>query len=123
MKIPHGYVETSPGVFAKPDAGAKRLPGDQSQSAVRKALDSNVQGTSASTASITVCLATFTCRPKDPDNCIAGHKPLIDALRYSGLIPNDRPEDIKLESEQKKVRHRDEEKTVVKIIYELSTDY
>lgn len=38
-------------------------------------------------------------------------------MRYAGLIPNDREEDIALEVEQEKVAHRADEETLITITY------
>jgi hypothetical protein len=43
---------------------------------------------------ITVRITAFRQRLLDPDNLCA--KSLVDGLRYAGLIPEDRPQDIEL---------------------------
>ncbi len=50
----------------------------------------------------------------DPDNVCP--KYILDGLRYAGLIPNDRPEDINLQITQTKVGSKEEEETIVTII-------
>ena len=57
----------------------------------------------------------YRTRPLDPDNFAGGCKDLLDGLRHSGLISGDEPWKIKLETEQIKVAHRSEEKTVIEI--------
>lgn len=56
------------------------------------------------------------CRQKllDPDNLCP--KSLIDGLRYAGLIPDDRPEDIELIVRQEKCDRKDE-RTEIEIEY------
>jgi hypothetical protein len=49
------------------------------------------------------CFRQLLC---DPDNLCP--KSLIDGLRYSGLIPNDRPQDIELIITQEKCPKKDE---------------
>ena len=49
----------------------------------------------------------------DPDNVLV--KPLVDALRYAGLIEDDSLRHITLDVQQVKVGSYDEEKTVVEI--------
>lgn len=49
----------------------------------------------------------------DPDNlCV---KAIVDCLRYSGIIANDRPEDITLHVSQEKVKTSEEERTEIVI--------
>ncbi len=95
----------------------ERLSRTKSEPADRPTLVSRKQGTEACGRRIVVKFVSYRIRPLDPDNSISSHKFAIDACRYAGLIPNDRPEDIKLESEQVKVRHKSEEKTVIEIEY------
>jgi len=45
-------------------------------------------------------------------------KPLVDGLRYAGLIPDDRPEICKIEVRQRKTEAGEEEATEVEIITE-----
>lgn len=56
----------------------------------------------------------------DPDNKWASVKFLLDAMRYAGLIPNDRECDIEMIVTQQKVAHRSEEGTGVEILYPQS---
>jgi hypothetical protein len=58
---------------------------------------------------------SYRCRLTDPDNLC--FKYFTDALRYCGAIPNDTEEDILLEVQQKKVEHKNQEKTLIEIIY------
>jgi len=53
-------------------------------------------------ATVHVRITSFRTRLLDPDNLCP--KYFIDCLRYSGLIPNDRAEDITLEVRQFKVK-------------------
>lgn len=59
----------------------------------------------------------YRCRPLDPDNFAGGCKNGIDALRKFGLIEGDEPWRIIFETEQFKVRHYKDEKTVIEIEY------
>lgn len=61
---------------------------------------------------IGICL--YRTRLLDPDN--PAPKYFIDSLRYAGLIPNDRPEDITLEVSQVKVSTKAEERTEIEIL-------
>ena len=49
----------------------------------------------------------------DIDNLSGGCKPLIDALRYSRLIPDDDPESVKIEITQTKVAPGEAQGTIV----------
>lgn len=50
----------------------------------------------------------------DVDN-LGGAKYVIDQLRYCGFIPNDSPKDIKLTLDQKEVKTKKEEGTLIEI--------
>lgn len=89
----------------------------QPQPALRTPLVGDAQGAPTGEKRIIVRIVSYRCRLCDPDNNVGGCKALIDQLRYANLIPNDRPQDIKLESEQVKVGHKSEEKTTVEITY------
>ena len=54
-------------------------------------------------------------RPLDPDNFAGSVKDLLDGLRHANLISGDDPWRIKLETEQVKVNHYDEERTEIEI--------
>lgn len=54
------------------------------------------------TGRISVCITSFRKRLLDPDNLCP--KYFIDCLRYAGLIPNDRQQDIDLHVSQIKVQ-------------------
>lgn len=50
----------------------------------------------------------------DPDNLAA--KYFVDSLRYSGIIADDRPQDIDYQVRQIRVKTRKEEKTEIELI-------
>ncbi len=62
-----------------------------------------------------VRIISHRCRLLDPDNLVGGCKYAIDALRYAGVIKDDREEDIKLEVFQVKTKTRKEEKTIIEV--------
>lgn len=62
---------------------------------------------------IRVCVTRFGRRLLDPDNVCP--KYFIDCLRYAGLIPDDRAQDITLEVRQEKVGTKDEEGTLIEV--------
>ena len=51
----------------------------------------------------------------DPDNLVGGVKHLLDALRLARIIPEDNPEEIRLEVSQEKVRSYAKEETWVEV--------
>ena len=66
------------------------------------------------TTRITLCVVSFRKRLTDPDNCTP--KYFIDGLRYAGLIPDDRAEDIDLKVSQVKVKTTAQERTEITIL-------
>lgn len=60
-------------------------------------------------------ITSFRCRPLDKDNLYRGAKPLLDGLRYAGLISGDSEAEIDYEAVQQKVAHRCDEKTVIEL--------
>ncbi len=60
-----------------------------------------------------VCITSFTTRLQDPDNCCPKYH--IDALRYSGVIRDDRAKDIELFVYQEKVKTKKEERIEIEI--------
>lgn len=66
---------------------------------------------------ITLRFTGYRKRLLDPDNYAAGTKDLIDGLRHAGLIPDDNPEIIKLETSQEKIKNKDQERTEIEIHY------
>lgn len=70
-------------------------------------------GETKDSAPIHVSIRSYRRRLLDPDN--ACPKYFIDCLRYSGLIPDDRPEDITLQVSQVKVKTKAEERTEITI--------
>ena len=64
-----------------------------------------------------VRITSYRCRPVDPDNLVGGCKYAIDALRYAGVIQDDRQTDIQLQVFQVKTKTKKEEKTVIEVTY------
>lgn len=58
-----------------------------------------------------MCIVSYRQKLLDPDNLTV--KYFVDSLRYSGIIPDDRQEDIHLTVSQKKVAHKVDEKTEI----------
>ena len=108
----HGFIDEDQAVVApalchpKPqqDAGPKPLDPHQAEK----------RGTAGSTGRIKVTITRRGPKLLDVDNLAGGCKPLIDALRYEGVIPNDDPGTIELAFRQFKTR-RDDQGTEVLI--------
>jgi hypothetical protein len=66
-------------------------------------------------ARVLVRVKSFRCQPADPDNIVI--KWMVDCLRYSRVIGNDRKEDIEIKIDQERVRSRKDERT--EIVVEL----
>jgi hypothetical protein len=58
-------------------------------------------------------------KPLDPDNFAGSVKDCLDFLHRSGIIEGDEPWKIILETDQKKVKHYEEEKTEIEIQYPI----
>lgn len=75
------------------------------------------QGKGPSKARIVVRIVSMRTSLLDEDNLAGGSKYLTDALRYGGFLKSDDPLSTKIEWEQQKVPHKDQEETVVTITY------
>lgn len=64
---------------------------------------------------ITVRFVGYRVKPLDPDNFAGSVKDLLDGLRHASLISDDDPCSIKLETEQVKVSHFEDERTEIEI--------
>lgn len=62
---------------------------------------------------VSIRIVSFRKRLCDPDNLCG--KAFVDCLRYSGIIPDDRPEDIDYQVTQTKVRTSEDERTEITI--------
>ena len=61
-----------------------------------------------------VSIVSYRRKLCDPDNLVG--KFFTDCLRYSGIIPNDRDEDIIFQISQVKVKTKSEERTEIEVI-------
>jgi len=99
----------------------QRLPHTQPEPPVWRTLVGPEKGTKTGAASadrrVIVRIIGYRVQLCDPDNFAGGVKALLDNIRHATLIPNDRPEDIKLETDQVRVRHKSEQKTVIELEY------
>lgn len=70
-------------------------------------------GKSGDANRVHVRIVSFRRKLCDPDNLCP--KYFIDCLRYAEIIADDRPQDITLEVRQEKVKHKEDECTVIEI--------
>ncbi len=91
------------------------LPHPKPQRHQTPTLERSNEGEKERLPSVTVRFRGYRVRPLDPDNFAGSVKDLLDGLRHAGLIPGDEPWNIRLETEQVKVDHFAEEKTVIEI--------
>jgi Holliday junction resolvase RusA-like endonuclease len=87
--------------------------GPERQQAVRDRPHGKVKGEKKDPVGYSVRVTSYRSRLCDPDNLLP--KYFIDALRYAGVLPDDRPEDIKEYSISQKKVSKTEEKTLIEI--------
>ena len=124
-ELPAGYVEVSKGVYERIDVVKKRAVGGKTvlpaksssrnskpKPPVLNGAVGEAGGKKAHTGRILVRITVFKRkRLTDPDN--NNCKWIIDCLRYSGILHDDREQDIALEIRQEKTRG--EEETLIEL--------
>lgn len=93
------------------------LPDAKPKRPTKEPLGKAATGEAPIMGSIALGITGYRCRPLDPDGHAGGCKYIIDGLRAAGLLFDDNPWAIRLQTEQVKVRSRKEEKTVIRITY------
>lgn len=83
----------------------------------KKPLDPAVSGETESVPRVIVSFIGRRVRPLDPDNFAASVKDLLDGLRAFRLIQEDGFKDIRLVTEQERVRSFAEEETLIEITF------
>jgi hypothetical protein len=105
----YGESQPCPDLDSRNGSSVPECPDDQALALVRPAQEA-VEGR------IIVRITVRKCRAlQDADNTMV--KPLVDQLRYGGIIPEDNPGVIKLEVEQVRVKTKGEEGTEVIVIW------
>ena len=112
------FMRFNPDLFpdAKPArAKADRLSqGSQPEPTVRHEPLEADQGKAYYSGRCLVRVTSYRCgRQCDPDNLVG--KWFIDSLRYAGIIPDDRPEDIDYQIQGQKVATKKEERTEIEV--------
>jgi hypothetical protein len=120
-EIPAGYVEVSKGVYERIDTIQRAFLNRKSASsnakpkrAVRNEPLAKGGGKKENTGRIHIRLTARRKRLIDPDNLV--FKYFIDCLRYAGAIPDDRAEDVTIETKQEKTRQKEE--TIIELFRE-----
>lgn len=91
------------------------LPHPEPQRDQAPALGGPAKGEARSVQRALVRFIGFRVRPLDPDNFAGSVKDLLDGLRHAALLSGDEPWRIILETEQVKVAHFKDERTVIDI--------
>jgi hypothetical protein len=120
-ELPAGYVEVSKGVYVRRDLIKPTIPNRKSASgdakskrSVRNEPLAKTSGKKENTGRIHIRLTARRKRLIDPDNLV--FKYFIDCLRYAGAIPDDRAEDVTIETKQEKTRQKEE--TIIELFRE-----
>ena len=120
-EIPAGYVEVSKGVYERIDIIQRTFLDGKSSSRnpkpkrpVRNEPLAKGGSKKENTGRIHIRLTARRKRLIDPDNLV--FKYFIDCLRYAGAIPDDRAEDVTIETKQEKTRQKEE--TVIELFRE-----
>jgi len=96
------------------DADAK-LPHPKPKRVIAPTLGGAIQGKTEGIRCAAVGFVGYRVRPLDPDNFAGSVKHLLDGLRHAQIISGDEPWRLRLETEQVKVAHFNQEKTVIHI--------
>lgn len=102
-------------IFRNENLSRAQLHRPQPERDQAKPLDQAGAGEAEGLRRTVVRFIGYRVRPLDPDNFAGGCKDLLDGLRHAGLIAGDEPWRIKLETEQVKVSHYFEQKTIIEI--------
>ena len=120
-ELPAGYVEVSKGVYERIDTIQRTFLNRKGASsnakpkrAVRNEPLAKGCGKKENTGRIHIRLTARRKRLIDPDNLV--FKYFIDCLRYAGAIPDDRAEDVTIETKQEKTRQKEE--TIIELFRE-----
>lgn len=110
-----GYVIGKDGSYSRTETCSPRVSNAKPKHNPQQALEPLPQTKERSRERSFVRIARYSCRPLDIDNFAGGCKPIIDQLRYAGIIRDDNPEAIQVEFLQFKVAHKAQERTEIEI--------
>jgi hypothetical protein len=103
-----GYVQQPDGSYSKADCA---IPCPKPEQTIRHESVAEEERKATHTSRIQVSIISRRCRLLDPDNLCG--KYFLDCLRYAGLIPNDRAQDIEFKIRQIKVQKKYQEYTQI----------
>lgn len=112
-----GYRQQPDGSWARPTPRAARLPDAEPQRPARPALDGAPERKEGGAGRVALRITRRAARPLDADNYAGGCKPLIDQLRYAGLIPDDDPASVEITFRQEKAK-KAHQGTLIEISHE-----
>lgn len=113
-RFPHASASFLKNNATIPDSAPRHtLPHSVPQRDQAPALDTADEGEEGRTGRVKVRFVGYRVRPLDPDNFAGSTKDLLDGLRHAGLIPEDTPEVIVLETEQVRVSSFKQERTEI----------
>ncbi len=114
-----GFIRQPDGSYSKPPKiVVGRISHSISQRPTRAALDNSQLGKEKGQERIVLRIVRKSPRLLDADNFAGGCKPLIDQVRYAGLIPDDSPDRVEIVFVQEKVK-KGEEGTLIEIIGQI----
>jgi hypothetical protein len=114
-----GFIRQPDGSYSKPpQIVVGRISHSISQRPARAALDNPQLGKEKGQERIVLRIVRKSPRLLDADNFAGGCKPLIDQVRYAGLIPDDSPDKVEIVFVQEKVK-KGEEGTLIEIIGQI----
>ncbi len=91
------------------------VPNPKPQRHKKTALERSIPREEESLPRVTVRFIGYRVQPLDPDNFAGSCKDLLDGLRHATLIRGDEPWRIRFETEQYRVAHYAQEKTVIEL--------
>lgn len=114
-----GFVQQPDGSYSRPPhLVVGRISHAITKPAVRPTLDSHRQREEKGQERIVLRITRRSPRLLDADNFAGGCKPVIDQVRYAGLIPDDSPEKVEIRFTQEKCK-KGEEGTLIEIIGQI----
>lgn len=114
-----GYIRQPDGSYSRPpQIVVGRISHSIVEPAVRATLDCPKHRKEKSSERVTLRITRRASRLLDADNFAGGCKPLIDQVRYAGLIPDDSPDKVEITFTQEKVK-KGQEGTLIEIIGDI----
>lgn len=114
-----GFVQQPDGSYSRPPhLVVGRISHTITQHAARPTLDAAQQREEKGQERIVLRIVRKAPRLLDADNFAGGCKPLIDQVRYAGLIPDDSPDKVEIVFTQQKVK-KGEEGMLIEIIGQI----